>query len=85
MFAVHFPFSVAGVPADITSGGNQNEREFDVKTAGIVGGIGPESTIEYYRQILACYREACPDGNPLLGVSVLIMFFEAIRREVVSN
>src|SRR5690348_11079050 len=27
-----------------------------VKTAGIVGGIGPESTIEYYRFIIAEYR-----------------------------
>jgi|ERR1700682_286164 len=44
------------------SGGNQNERQLDVKTVGIVGGIGPESTIEYYRQILACYREVNPDG-----------------------
>jgi aspartate racemase len=34
----------------------------DVKTVGIVGGIGPESTIEYYRQIFACYREVNPDG-----------------------
>lgn len=43
-------------------GGIKNERELDVKTVGIVGGIGPESTIEYYRQILARYREECPDG-----------------------
>jgi aspartate racemase len=28
-----------------------------LKTIGIVGGIGPESTIEYYRHILAAYRE----------------------------
>lgn len=28
-----------------------------MKTLGIVGGIGPESTIEYYRQIVALYRE----------------------------
>ena len=28
-----------------------------MKTLGIVGGIGPESTIEYYRAILAAYRE----------------------------
>jgi aspartate/glutamate racemase len=27
-----------------------------MKTAGIVRGIGPESTIEYYRQIVAAYR-----------------------------
>jgi aspartate racemase len=28
-----------------------------MKTVGIIGGIGPESTIEYYRQIVAAYRE----------------------------
>ncbi|HLW55071.1 MAG TPA: amino acid racemase [Candidatus Angelobacter sp.] len=33
-----------------------------MKTLGIVGGIGPESTIEYYRAIIAAYREQ-HDGN----------------------
>ena len=28
-----------------------------VKTLGLIGGIGPESTIEYYRLIIAAYRE----------------------------
>ena len=28
-----------------------------MKTVGIIGGIGPESTIEYYRGIIAAYRE----------------------------
>jgi aspartate racemase len=34
-----------------------------VKTAGIIGGIGPESTIEYYRSIVASYRERTRDGS----------------------
>ncbi len=34
-----------------------------MKTLGIVGGIGPESTIEYYRLIVAAYREQRPDGS----------------------
>jgi aspartate racemase len=34
-----------------------------MKTLGIVGGIGPESTIEYYRLIVASYRERRPDGS----------------------
>ncbi len=34
-----------------------------MKTPGIVGGIGPESTIDYYRQIVALYRERKPDGS----------------------
>src|SRR5262245_8019686 len=28
-----------------------------MKTAGLIGGIGPESTIEYYRQIIAASSE----------------------------
>jgi len=27
-----------------------------MRTAGIVGGLGPESTIDYYRSVIACYR-----------------------------
>ena len=34
-----------------------------IKTIGIVGGLGPESTIEYYRQIIARYREQISDGS----------------------
>jgi aspartate racemase len=36
-----------------------------MKTVGIIGGIGPESTIEYYRLIVAGYRDQ--QGDP--GVS----------------
>jgi len=34
-----------------------------MKTIGIIGGIGPESTIEYYRQIIALYLEQKLDGS----------------------
>jgi aspartate racemase len=34
-----------------------------MKTIGIIGGIGPESTIEYYRSIMAEYAERVPDGS----------------------
>jgi len=34
-----------------------------IKTIGIVGGLGPESTIEYYRQIIARYRGQIGDGQ----------------------
>jgi aspartate racemase len=34
-----------------------------MKTVGIIGGIGPESTIEYYRSIIASYRRQRPDGS----------------------
>lgn len=32
-------------------------------TAGIVGGIAPESTVDYYRSIIAAYRARRPDGS----------------------
>jgi aspartate racemase len=34
-----------------------------VKTLGIIGGVGPESTIEYYKNIVALYRERQRDGS----------------------
>ena len=34
-----------------------------MKTLGIVGGLGPESTIEYYQNIIALYRERTADGG----------------------
>ncbi len=34
-----------------------------MRTLGIIGGIGPESTVEYYRFIIAKYRELKPDGS----------------------
>src|SRR5213080_384533 len=34
-----------------------------MKSLGIIGGVGPESTIEYYRNIIALYREWQRDGS----------------------
>jgi aspartate racemase len=34
-----------------------------MKTLGIIGGIGPESTIVYYRSIIGAYRELRRDGS----------------------
>jgi aspartate racemase len=34
-----------------------------MKIAGIVGGIGPESTIEYYRLLVALFRKRTGDGS----------------------
>jgi aspartate racemase len=33
-----------------------------MRTVGIIGGIGPESTIDYYRSILTVYHERKPAG-----------------------
>lgn len=39
------------------------ELRKSLKTLGIIGGIAPASTVEYYRQIIAAYREQRPDGS----------------------
>ena len=43
-----------------------------MKTLGVLGGMGPESTIEYYRLLVAGYRDRRRDGSypPLLINSV---------------
>jgi aspartate racemase len=34
-----------------------------VRTLGIIGGIAPESTVEYYRGLVSAYRERVRDGS----------------------
>ncbi|HKP92717.1 MAG TPA: amino acid racemase [Chthoniobacterales bacterium] len=43
-----------------------------METLGVIGGIGPESTIDYYRTIIALYRERKADGSypPLIINSI---------------
>ena len=35
----------------------------NMRTAGMIGGLGPESTIDYYRSILARFRVRKPEGG----------------------
>ena len=43
-----------------------------MRTAGMIGGLGPESTIDYYRSILARYRARKPKGeNPHIVIDSL--------------
>jgi aspartate racemase len=45
-----------------------------VKTLGIVGGIAPASTIEYYRMLIATYQQRRPDGsNPPVIINSIDM------------
>jgi aspartate racemase len=43
-----------------------------MKTLGMIGGVGPESTVDYYQRIIALYRERNPDGSypPLIINSI---------------
>src|SRR5262245_25904124 len=34
-----------------------------MKTLGIIGGLGPESTLDYYGRIIALYRKRTGDGH----------------------
>src|SRR5215467_12359463 len=34
-----------------------------MKILGIIGGVGPESTIDYYGRIIALYRQRTGDGS----------------------
>jgi len=34
-----------------------------MKTAGLIGGLGPESTVDYYQSIIELYRQRKPDGS----------------------
>src|SRR6267142_1259404 len=34
-----------------------------MRTLGIIGGLGPESTVDYYQRIIALYRERTGDGS----------------------
>jgi aspartate racemase len=34
-----------------------------MKMLGIIGGLGPESTVDYYQRIIALYRERTGDGS----------------------
>jgi aspartate racemase len=34
-----------------------------MKTLGMIGGVGPESTVDYYKNVIAIYREKQSDGH----------------------
>jgi aspartate racemase len=55
-----------------------------MKIPGIIGGLGPESTIEYYRMIVAAYRARTGDGSyPPMVVNSLDM--QRLVRLVTAN
>src|SRR5260370_12120596 len=42
---------------------NEKAQSKAMKTLGMIGGVGPESTIDYYKNIIALYRERQCDGS----------------------
>lgn len=43
----------------------------EMKRVGLVGGLGPESTIDYYRRILARWEQAHPGSSPSIVIDSL--------------
>jgi aspartate racemase len=46
-------------------------KESHVTTLGLVGGLGPESTIDYYRRILAAWARIDPSTAPAIVIDSL--------------
>ena len=40
-----------------------------MKTLGLIGGTGPESTVDYYRLLIAEYREKADGNSPLIIIN----------------
>ncbi len=55
-----------------------------MKTVGIVGGLGPESTIDYYRSIISLYRRKVDDGS-YPSIIIVSLDVEKALRLVGSN
>ena len=62
-----------------------------MKSVGIIGGIGPESTIEYYRFIIEGYRARITDGTypaiiiNSIDISKLVGWMEASNLSAVTD
>jgi aspartate/glutamate racemase len=50
-----------------------------VKTIGIVGGIGPESTVDYYRAVISAYRERQSDGS-YPSIIILLAIIDRMKK-----
>ena len=42
-----------------------------MQRVGIVGGLGPESTIDYYRRIIELWQQEDPRGSPAIMIDSL--------------
>src|SRR5438094_8394085 len=55
-----------------------------MKTLGIIGGLGPESTVDYYQTIIALYRErAGGDSYPQFFINS--MDLNKVREPVIAD
>ncbi len=62
-----------------------------MKTLGIIGGLGPESTIDYYREIIAIWRERTGDDSyprflvNSINLSVVVEMVSSGRLEALAS
>src|SRR5215831_3908937 len=49
----------------------ESKESHAMKTVGIVGGLGPESTIDYYRRILELWDREDPSTAPSIVIDSL--------------
>ena len=62
-----------------------------MKTLGLIGGVGPESTIEYYRLLIDGYRERVGDGSyphfhlSSIDLKRMVDFFSAGKLQEVAE
>jgi aspartate racemase len=54
-----------------------------LKRLGIIGGLGPESTLDYYRLIVAAYREQTNGGYPAILINSVDL--NKVRDLVIAN
>ena len=55
-----------------------------LKTLGIIGGLGPESTVDYYQTIIALYRERTGDDSyPQFFINSMDLY--RVREPVMAN
>ena len=66
--------AIAAAQVERWASWDNNQGESMVKLIGMIGGIGPESTIDYYRLFIATYQERKPDGSyPSLVINSIDM------------
>lgn len=56
-----------------------------MKLLGIIGGLGPESTIEYYREVIRAYRECIRDGSAPAFIVNSVDMKQVVDRVTANN
>lgn len=55
-----------------------------MKSVGVIGGLGPETTAEFYLEVVFGCQKRNPDQRPLIVISSVPLLFE-IERDLISS